>query len=314
MTKGSQFTWSNRRPGDAYTERRLDRAIVNQLWLDSCTSLSCSTLLRQRSDHSPFLFDFQQSNSAFVSQFKFLKMWSLHEDCINVIRNSWNIHVAGSAMHILSQKLKHLKNNLKAWNKNTFGNIHIQVKEAETNVLNIQNQIDSVGLADNMLQQQKMAQIHLDRVLDRQETFWKQKAKTKWHIQGDRNTNYFHILAKIKTKTNLISAIKVDETVISDPEQIANHITDHYHNLFTTNMVFLQDSSLVDDVIPNLIDDQANNLLTMLPSEEEIKAALFDMNNDSSPGPDGFGAHFYQTYWQIVKKEVVNVILEFFCK
>jgi hypothetical protein len=41
-------------------------------------------------------------------------------------------------------------------------------------------------------------------------------------------------------------------------------------------------------------------LLTILPSAEEIKKAVFAMCKDSAPGPDGFGAFFYKTYWEII--------------
>jgi len=50
----------------------------------------------------------------------------------------------------------------------------------------------------------------------------------------------------------------------------------------------------------------------MLPSREEIHNAVFAMNKDSAPGPDGFGAFFFQTYWSIIKEDVCNVVLEFF--
>lgn len=152
-TRGSFFTWSNRRGGNAFTERRLDRSICNQSWLDMCSSLSCSTLLRHPSDHSPLLLDFNLTTSRFGSQFKFLKMWAMHDDCINLVQNSWNNSFFGSPMYILSQKLKHLKNNLKEWNKNVFGNIHEHVNIAEQEVHHIQAQIDALGLTDSLLHQ-----------------------------------------------------------------------------------------------------------------------------------------------------------------
>lgn len=57
-TRGAQYTWTNGR-GARQTERRLDRAICNQLWLDSCASLAVTTLTKFKSDHFPILLDFK---------------------------------------------------------------------------------------------------------------------------------------------------------------------------------------------------------------------------------------------------------------
>jgi hypothetical protein len=86
---------------------------------------------------------------------------------------------------------------------------------------------------------------------------------------------------------------------------------DYYKNLFCSNPI-LQDQLLVEQVIPNLVGQDVNALLTMTPSKEEIKHAVFDLNKDGAPGPDGFGAHFYQTYWDIIQHEVTNAVLQFF--
>jgi hypothetical protein len=90
-----------------------------------------------------------------------------------------------------------------------------------------------------------------------------------------------------------------------------SNYVNYYKNLFCINPV-LQDSLLAEEVIPNLVSDEVNSILTMLPSKDEIKAAVFALNKDSAPGPDGFGAFFFQHYWDIVSKEVINVVLEFF--
>jgi hypothetical protein len=34
-------------------------------------------------------------------------------------------------------------------------------------------------------------------------------------------------------------------------------------------------------------------MLTMIPSPSEIKNAVFELNKDNAPGPDGFGAFFF---------------------
>lgn len=55
-------------------------------------------------------------------------------------------------------------------------------------------------------------------------------------------------------------------------------------------------------------------MLTMLPTPDEIFNAVSSLKKESAPGPDGFGANFYQTYWSIVKQDVINAVLEFFSK
>jgi hypothetical protein len=64
------------------------------------------------------LLEFQLHQVACASSFKFLRMWSMHSGCRGIIADSWSNMVVGSPMHILSTKLKRLKNNLKMWNKN----------------------------------------------------------------------------------------------------------------------------------------------------------------------------------------------------
>lgn len=112
-TRGAFYTWVNGRGGTAFTEKRLDRVICNQAWIDMCSNLSVSTLPKTRSDHFPLLFEFHNTSHKFISQFKFMKMWTLNEDCKNLITDSWNVPIVGCPMFILSQKLKRLKLALK---------------------------------------------------------------------------------------------------------------------------------------------------------------------------------------------------------
>jgi hypothetical protein len=200
---------------------------------------------------------------------------------------------------------------LKDWNKTCFGNVNDFVTSAEMNLQNIQDQIQSLGPTDVLLADERLASIAFEDALNKQEAFWQEKAKLNWHLEGDRNTKYFHKLAKIKTTTKAITSLQDGANVLTDSNQISDHIVNYYKNLFSTNL-FLQDSLLAEEVIPNLVTAEINALLTMLPSHEEIKAAVFYLNKDSAPGPDGFGAFFFQHYWDIVSKEVINAVLEFF--
>ena len=56
-------------------------------------------------------------------------------------------------------------------------------------------------------------------------------------------------------------------------------------------------SSNLLDVVPQLIIARMNHLLEAKVNKNEVKAALFDMDPDKAPGPDGFTAKFLQTCW-----------------
>lgn len=204
-----------------------------------------------------------------------------------------------------------LKAELRSWNKNVFGNVNQLVKEAEANLHDIQHQIQTNGHNDSIIQQENQAQLNLQKALYIEETFWHERSKVKWHLEGDRNTAYFHRVTKIRHTTNLITSIKDGENIITDQNLIANHAVNFYKSLFCTNIV-LHDQLLVEEVIPQLVIDNTNQMLTMVPSLDEIHSAAFSLNKDSAPGPDGFGAVFFQSYWDIIKSDVEKAVIQFF--
>jgi hypothetical protein len=170
-TRGAEFTWNNGRGGNRYTEKRLDRAICNQAWLDSCCSSSVTALTRVRSDHFPLLLDWQVTSVSFASQFKFQRMWSLHDECGKIISDCWRSVVVGCPMYILTQKLKMLKAKLRVWNKSCFGNVHDNVIAAEVKLQQIQQQIQQNGYSYALLNEEKLATNLFEDALNKQEVF-----------------------------------------------------------------------------------------------------------------------------------------------
>ncbi|XP_026383602.1 uncharacterized protein LOC113279107 [Papaver somniferum] len=49
-------------------------------------------------------------------------------------------------------------------------------------------------------------------------------------------------------------------------------------------------------------------MLDVIPSTEEIKKTLFEMDPDSSPGPNGYSGSFYKACWHIIQDDVVNAV------
>lgn len=72
-------------------------------------------------------------------------MWTKNEDCIRVFEDVWKTKFYGCPMFILDKNPKLLKARLKEWNKHTFGDVNIKVKEAEKELKDIQDFIGKFG-------------------------------------------------------------------------------------------------------------------------------------------------------------------------
>lgn len=61
-----------------------------------------------------------------------------------------------------------------------------------------------------------------------------------------------------------------------------------------------------------MVSAEENNWLTSVPSIDEVKAVVFDLNGDGAPEHDMFGGHFFQLYWDIIARDVVCSVQDFF--
>lgn len=75
------------------------------------------------SHHFPIFLVADKLNYQINFPFRFEKMWTLHPDLENLIKEWWGITMEGTTMFRVATKLKNVKKNILKWNKDTFGNI-----------------------------------------------------------------------------------------------------------------------------------------------------------------------------------------------
>ena len=68
----------------------------------------------------------------------------------------------------------------------------------------------------------------------------------------------------------------------------------------------------MEQLIEPVIIESENASLCLIPTPQEIKAVIFELNNQKAPGPDGLPALFYKKYWDIVGTTVIEAIQSFF--
>ena len=60
------------------------------------------------------------------------------------------------------------------------------------------------------------------------------------------------------------------------------------------------------------ITDEENEILQSIPTPEEIKTILFQMQDLKAPKPDGFPTFFYKHLWPTMGNKVVKAVTSFF--
>lgn len=63
--------------------------------------------------------------------------------------------------------------------------------------------------------------------------------------------------------------------------------------------------------IPRLVDDYVNSPLNHKIKAKEIKEAIFEMGGSKAPSLDGFLGCCFQSFWEILTKDIVATIQDF---
>jgi hypothetical protein len=119
------------------------------------------------------------------------------------------------------------------------------------------------------------------------------------------------MIANGKYRKKKIFQLEQDEGTIVGEDNLKNYITEYYKKLFgePTPNNFTLDGSLISD-IPQLSNEE-NSLLTADFSVKEVFEAISQMELNKAAGPDGFPAEFYQTFWEVIKDDLMAMFVQF---
>ena len=113
---------------------------------------------------------------------------------------------------MVASKLKHLKEKLKVWNRETFGDIKVKKLKLLDSINLLDLKEESSGPSSEELEQRSAGMAEWAKVCTLEEISWRQKSKALWPQAGDRNTKYFHRVVSLHRKFNSLSTIEVEVT------------------------------------------------------------------------------------------------------
>lgn len=115
-------------------------------------------------------------------------------------------------------------------------------------------------------------------------------------------------MASNRNQKNFISKLKNDEGVWVDWDSgLQEVIMNFYSTLFTSSCMGETDPILQH--VSSKVSQHQNQFLLSPYTPDEVQTTSFSMHPDKSLKPDGLNPGFFQTYWDIVRSDVITACL-----
>ncbi|XP_042515184.1 uncharacterized protein LOC122089493 [Macadamia integrifolia] len=309
-SQGKKFTWTtNRRRGHAVAV--LDRSFCNGKWIEVFRNVKQRVLLSSVSDHAPLIVVSDDVQRPTNIPFRFHSFWMENDQFISVVEEAWKTSIGGNPIFVLAQKLKQVKENLKVWARANFPNLNDEVDKAKLELKKVQDMIEVAGMNDELFNREADAKTVLLKANQMYEKLWAEKAKLRWMKNGDCNSKIFHLSVKLRRLKNQITSLKKEDgTWVSDQQGISSYVSDFFEKFHEADEITVHNDLL--DNIPRVLEEEDVAGLEIVPSGDEIKQAVWDLDPVSSPGPDGFPGSFFRRCWTIVEGDFCRAVKKFF--
>jgi ribonuclease HI/exonuclease III len=306
-TKG-RYTWTNKRIGPGHIAARLDRFLVQSSFLVLGLKTTSKILPHSVSDHKPICLEIKKDQVKGPIPFRFSPNWLKDIEFDDIVTKVWASTVQGSASYVWEEKIKRLKYALKSWAKLQPNPAEARLT-AQCHLEAHQLLMEQKEITPEILKKEDSLQRDWHQACRLEENYWRQKSRSLWLKEGDRNTAYFHKQTEARKHHNAVMEVQIRDTTITDPEGIKQAAYETFEKLYTAPKdVELNQQTYPINLIPTLISAETNNKLTRDITQQEIKEALDKMHPDKAPGPDGFTARFYQHCWDTIKKDLTKMV------
>ncbi|XP_055962303.1 uncharacterized protein LOC130015686 [Mercurialis annua] len=204
------------------------------------------------------------------------------------------------------------KNELKKLDKRDFSDISSRVIKTRELLNKLQNELQKDHCNNELIDEERAVNKHFTKLLNWEENMIRQKSRATWIALGDRNTKYFHRCMKQRASKKRIVRLKFNDIMIEDPEMLKVEILNHYKYFFGDSMTNRRSvKPTVFDQGP-LVNNEENLMLNSPVSDDEVRRAMFSIDMDKAPGPDGFGSAFFRKSWNIVGGDIIKAVKDFF--
>ncbi|KAJ0899055.1 putative RNA-directed DNA polymerase [Helianthus annuus] len=288
---------------------KLDRFLVCVGFREKWPNATVLALDRVASDHRPIVLCTAQSDFGHIP-FRFFNSWFELPGFLDFVLQRCRVFTfSGPEDLAMAIKLRWLKNKIKEWLKVDKENKEGMYDSKKRRLAIIENQAEERMLVEEELDERAecrnfMAEFERLKQLD-----LRQKSRSKWAIDGDENSAFFHNIINSNISTNRLNGLMVDGVWITDPLVIKESLFGFFRQQFSEPM-----DARPELVCPNLatISDSDAMMLESPFTVDEIKTAVWDCDGDRAPGPDGFNFKFIKRCWDVFRDDLVKLFGKFY--
>ncbi|XP_074266232.1 uncharacterized protein LOC141588700 [Silene latifolia] len=274
----NDFTWFNKQDPSTRVYSKLDRILVNGDWLLTFTQTAAQFLPPGVSDHCPAFIDFPWDPDP-RSDLNSLICWIDHPD-----------------FHHRVLLL--------------LGVVGIDKVRTELNKCFTDLQLNP--LSEELILKEKELSVDFWKLKDAEAKILIQRAKIHDIKLNDAGSKFFSTKIKERQQSQLIGEIQdLDGCTHHGLHKVGEAFVDYYKQLLGSSTP-VQSMDLSSVAQGGCLDDHDKLLLTEPVSREEIKAALFSIGSNKSPGLDGFSSGFFKATWDIVADDFCLAVTDFF--
>ncbi|KAE8674618.1 hypothetical protein F3Y22_tig00111743pilonHSYRG00079 [Hibiscus syriacus] len=177
--QGPEFTWNM---GLSYAH--LDRALCNSKWDESYPETAVHHLHRMWSDHRPLLLCVgSPMDNICPSQFRYFSGWLQHDDFSRMVEDNW------VKCETLSGTMFYFSEAADTWNKTMFGYIGTKNKIIMARLQGVHRSLNSFH-SNFLINLEAELLIELKKLLDQEETLWKQRSRGSMAITPNDMENF----------------------------------------------------------------------------------------------------------------------------
>ena len=303
--KGSPYTWSKHYWSGASIWERLDRAVASHNGFIKFLSSRVHHVDNSTFDHKmlwiEFLdLDFQSKKRVFW----FEEVWLVDKGYGETVEGVWQASYDESENLKVIWKIENCGKELTRWSRNNFGNIRKSMKKERKELIRAERQVVQGGDSSRIVHLKK----EINMLMGKEERMWKQRACITYIKEGDRNTWFFHCRATQGCRNCVTNIWNQANELCSGKDQIVATFV-----VLPTIIYFINPEVTLTnlDSIPQIVTGEMNDILIGEFQEWEVKVALKQMAPLKTPRPDEMHPLFYKNFWDLVRGDVINVVLHF---